>query len=718
MSSKGLLPNPLALAIVSLITAPAMAATTSIETLTVIGDSKNIEKLSGSAQVLSAEELEKFEYADINRILRQVPGVYLQEEDGYGLRPNISIRGSGSERSDKVTLMEDGVMIAPAPYGNPSAYYFPTSGRISAVEVMKGPGTLKFGPATVGGAVNLISTPIPEVEDGRVQLEAGQNGEYRLHAHYGAQTDRSGWLVETHQQYADGFREIDRAGTADIEKEDYMVKGRLKSAADAKYAQQLDIKLQYSEENSGMSYMGLSEADFNRDPNRRYGLTALDNMYNRHSGIQLNHSIALSDDFSLNSLAYYNKFKRDWFKVGGLGSLIDAANSGDLDAQAQLDGTMDLDGIGIKHNNRSYISKGIELNANWNFVQGDANHDVTFGVRRHWDETDRFQPTEVFNQVNGALVFDSVTAPSSSNNRIEYADANSFFAIDQVEVGEQWVVTAALRYEDYSSSQERFGDPARTGIDSKRSNDTSEWLPGLGAVYKLNEQVSLLAGVHRGFAPPSAGSKEGLDAELSTNYEYGARFDLGAYSGELIGFYSDYESATQNCSFAVPCAGDLTSGSIELGKAEIKGVEAQLQRTFVLGNNWSLPLSATYTFTDAELTEGVDGAELGNADNFIYLPENQLALTAGIDSGAEWQLNMIASYVDEMCTEKSCGNSLERTESYWVLDMAASYDFSPATQAYFKVDNLLDDQAIITRSPDGARANKPRTATVGVKFTF
>ena len=714
--------HPLSIALTAAITASGAAAadTEVLETVSVLGNSDKIVKLPGSAHLVSAEDLEQFEFVDINRMMRTVPGVYLREEDGYGLRPNIGIRGADGGRSGKISLMEDGVLVAPAPYSGPEAYYFPTAGRLHQIEVLKGPATLKYGPFTVGGAVNMLSTPIPASAAGSVQLEAGQYGENRLHTYYGSSTETTGWLLETHQQQADGFREIDRAGSADIAKEDYLLKGRLKSAEGAAYAQQLDIKLQYSEEESGMSYLGLTDADFAADPNRRYGISALDEMQNRHSTIQLNHSIALSDNFSLNTLVYQNKFKRDWFKVG-LGGLISDANSGDAFAQAVLNGEEDYD-FGIKHNNRKYEARGIQFSADVQLNTGAFEHDLEIGVRRHRDEVDRFQPSENYRQVDGELVFQDISAPSSSNNRVEDAQATSLFVYDQIQIADKLALTATLRYEDVDTAQQRYNNVERTEAGSSKSNQFDEWLPGLGLVYDLTSEWTLLAGVHRGFAPPGAGTDEGVDPELSTNYEWGARFNRGDLRAEVIGFFSDYENTVQNCSLAVPCPDGADSGSYQLGESEIRGIEASIGTQLALANNWLVPVVASYTWTDAEITRDSDAGDLQAGDNFAYLPENVFAVTTGIDSGAEWRVNLTAAYQDEMCVNNACNRGttdrFDRTESLWVLDAAAHYDFSEDLTGYLKVDNLMDEQAIINRAPDGARANRPRTASVGVKFTF
>ena len=136
----------------------------------------------------------------------------IQVEDGYGLRPNISIRGVATERSGRITLLEDNILISPAPYSAPSAYYFPTAGRMNAIEILKGPAAITQGPYTIGGAMNMISTPIPSGPQGNLLVEAGEDSTYRVHATYGNSSEVGfGFLVETHQWQSDGFQHIDRS---------------------------------------------------------------------------------------------------------------------------------------------------------------------------------------------------------------------------------------------------------------------------------------------------------------------------------------------------------------------------------------------------------------------------------------------------------------------------------------------------------------------------
>ena len=181
-----------------------------LDEIVIVGDRDSLINTTGAAHVIPETRLEQFRYADIQRMIREVPGVSVQVEDVYGLRPNLSIRGTATERSGRITLLEDNVLIAPAPYSAPSAYYFPTAGRMRQVEVLKGSSAIKQGPYTVGGAVNFLSTAIPSERQGQLDLEYGDNETSRLHGVYGDSFENFGWLVEGHLWDSAGYQDIDK----------------------------------------------------------------------------------------------------------------------------------------------------------------------------------------------------------------------------------------------------------------------------------------------------------------------------------------------------------------------------------------------------------------------------------------------------------------------------------------------------------------------------
>ncbi|WP_297790563.1 TonB-dependent receptor [uncultured Marinobacter sp.] len=683
-----------------------------LQPMEIIGEASAAQTLPGSGYVVGEEQMEVEVVTDIHQVLKTVPGVYVREEEGYGLRPNIGIRGATAERSSNVTLMEDGILIAPAPYSNPAAYYFPTMKRMSSVEVLKGAPLLRHGPQTTGGVVNLISTPIPEKRQGQLEAVTNERGSTDVHASFGDVAGDWGYLLETVQRSGQGFKNIDSSNRdTGFDIEDYVGKVRWQGER-----QSVIAKLQYSEETSNASYLGLTDADFDQDPDRRYGLSSIDQMNNEHYGFSLTHQFAWTDTLSSTTTLYRNEFERNWFKLSGGGTFVDQANAGDAIAQGILDGNVDVAGLDYKNNAREYVSEGLQTNVDIDL----GAHRVSVGARYHEDEMDRFQPVDVYDQVNGSLVFQNTVAPTGGNNRFETGEALSLWILDSWQATDRLALNFALRYEDVETSRTQYADAGRTTVDGTRSNNSSELLPGASFTYDLSQSWQVLGGVHRGFSPLGGGAKENEDPETSDNYELGARYFGEAFFAEMIGFYSDFSNKAENCSVGSPCSNGATSGSFVTGEAEIAGVEFQLE-TGTRAGEFYVPVNFTYTYTQAEISKDNAASGLQKGEQLKDVPENQLSLRVGLEHQNGWDNYLVASYLDEMCVSAGCNNtstSLDETESLFVVDYISRYALTPSADVFFKVDNLLDERSIVSRLPDGARPNLPRTASLGVSVSF
>jgi Fe(3+) dicitrate transport protein len=711
-----------------------------LEEISIIGDQEDLTQITGSAYLIDTEQLETFSYSDIQRIIREVPGVSIQIEDGYGLRPNISIRGVATERSSRITLLEDNVLIAPAPYAAPSAYYFPTSGRMSSVEVVKGPSAITQGPYTIGGALNMVSTPIPNQYEGNILLETGQDSTHRLHANYGGYSESGfGFLLETHNWSSDGFQQINGNGNdTGFEVNDYTAK---LGYAPLNSKSSIELKLQYVEQDSNQSYLGLTDNDFQQNAYQRYGISALDNITTEHKQIILRYNYDYSDTLRFTAAAYNNEHARNWFKTEGIdldgsadadalsrtswsniindintGSARDGFSSNDL--HRILTGELDTPAgsIDMRANNREYFSRGVQLGFNWLGDIWGMSHRLEGSVRLHRDEEDRLQYDSSYQQVNGALVLNDIGALGAAGNRIQEAEATAIYIYDQIEVG-NWLFTPGIRFEDIELERTNYLNGAARDFDNYRRNDQQIWLPGAGIAYQFDTGLTLLAGAHKGFTAPT--NSPGVNPEEAMNYEAGIRYSNAVIYTELIGFYSDYENILGVCtsSSGTDCViGDAFNGDA----ATVQGLEFILSTNFDLGSGFNVPLTLSYTHINGEFDTDIASTDffgdVSAGDPIPYIPENQLQLSLGLEAN-QWGIQANANFVDEVCVRASCG-SFERTDDTLTMDLIANYQVNPALNLYSRIENITAEEDILGRHPYGARPNKDRTLSVGLRMDF
>jgi len=276
---------------------------------TILGNKFVAKNRTGAAYYLSSEELGQFDYADINRALSKIPGINLFEEDGFGLRPNISIRGTSPERSSKIAIMEDGVLISPAPYSASSAYYFPSVARMQAIEVLKGSSQIQYGPYTTGGAINFVSTEIPESFGGKVTASYGSFQTGQLHATVGDSVNNFGYMLEYLNFNSNGFKSLGNNLNTGFDINEITSKIRYKTPDHFKVKQCLQFKFHHYDEVSNETYLGLTESDFEKNPYLRYPGSEKDKMDAEHVQYLLTHEIDFSERFKISSNFYFNGFK-------------------------------------------------------------------------------------------------------------------------------------------------------------------------------------------------------------------------------------------------------------------------------------------------------------------------------------------------------------------------------------------------------------------------
>ena len=106
----------------------------------VIGVLDRFVRIPGSADLINFQRIRAISPLSGNEVIRSISGIHVVDEEGLGLRANIGIRGLDPDRSRTVLMLEDGIPIALAPYGEPEMYYTPSIDRMVGIEILKGSG--------------------------------------------------------------------------------------------------------------------------------------------------------------------------------------------------------------------------------------------------------------------------------------------------------------------------------------------------------------------------------------------------------------------------------------------------------------------------------------------------------------------------------------------------------------------------------------------------
>jgi len=674
----------------------------------VIGKSENLRNISGSADVIDKKTLEQSRVFNVTEALRKVPGINVRDEEGMGLRPNIGIRGLNPTRSTKTTLLEDGIPLAYAPYGDNASYYHPPIERFDRIEVLKGADQVRFGPQTIGGVINYITPTPPEKFGGSVTAIGGSRDYFNGQVQLGGK----GFLFQYNNKQGNGARDNIHSTINDY---------NLKYVVGLTDHQALTLRANYYTEDSRITYSGLTNAEFTNQ-GARYNPFKNDKFNSSRVGVSATHDLQLNDKALLTTNLYFSSFDRDWWRQS---STTSDSQCGSAFTTARNNGAMvNPDACNsVQGRLRTYHTWGVEprLKLEHNVFGVKSNLDA--GFRAHFETQNR-------RQLNGASP--DARSGTTAESNLRETQAYSWFMTNRFNLG-QFGITPGVRYEyiDFQRTNRLTGVTGKDNLDA--------WLPSLGLTWNPSKTVTVFAGAHRGFAPPrtedvigSTGTSTDVGAEKSVNWEVGARAQ--PFTGtnlQTTFFRNDFQKQIS--------VGSIAGGTIPLaqGKSLYQGVEFSGRVDLPAGPY----LRTAYTWLPtAEQTTAfrgvVDNLIVSNSapgNRMPYAPQHLVTAAVGFAKyGLDAQIEAV--HLSKQFSDfGNCGNpatcaGLDANQrlngqfaeigAYTIFNLAINYDLQPnKTTLFFMVKNLTDDVYIVDRTR-GILPGMPRLIQGGVKFTF
>lgn len=686
-----------------------------------------LESVPGSYYLVDEKALEERRPFSIQEALNNVPGVHVVGENSFGLGVNIGVRGLNPRRTARTLLMEDGMPLFLAPYGDPAAHYTTPLERVQRIEVVKGSGQILYGPQTVGGMINFVTRPVPTDGQvhGNVTATLGNNDFTSLYGNIGAGDERGGLMIDALHKKGDGIRD-----NHDFEIQEYTAKGQLNLSD----RHTLIAKASYFRESSHVSETGLGLVEYHED--KYQAPTGKNDVFeHERTTFQLQYLFQINAQAKLSTQAYYAKSERASFRQindpGGLGgrSVMDRCTGLGVATEANAEQ------CGGRWRPREFEYWGIEPRLDLQHSLFGVESNAVLGFRYHREDIQR-------NQFRGGdpRIQSQAYAEAFGDHREKIhsnVEAKSYYAQNTFYVGD-WTFTPGLRIEDLRIRTNilRAEGAVQNNPESKDTNHQSKVLPGFGLTWNGIEKTTLFAGVHKGFAPPrpdrdiSAPGGANTAVVVNTKPEESTNWELGARSNYIKGV--TFETTLFHTTFDDIVVAGPTSGSfINGGQSQQTGVELagriNFGQIYDLAHN--IYLSGSYTnLITAKFKKTNAAADVFSGDRLPYAPKHLASLSLGYEHPVGFDARIGVDYVSEQQEDVSyrVGRSeadvlsgrTGRIPSYALLNATVNYRPVGSRASYFVSAYNLADKEYLTSRVDGMVAGRQRQVFAGIRYDF
>lgn len=618
---------------------------------------QTLDSVASSVSVTTAEDNEKNMVNNIRDMVKYEPGVGVSSDARFGLG-SFNVRGMDGNR---VKMTVDGVDQAEA---FDSTRLFLRSQRnyvdvenMKQVEVLKGPASAMYGSDAIGGVVAFTTKDPsdylkPEGDDSYASAKAGfasADSSYNETLTFANRNgDLESMLVYTRR---DG-KERETHGGADV-------KGDARGEADP---------LDYS----ANSLLGKLQYQLNE--NNRVGLTAewqdnhsqsdLLSMYGYEvSGQEPYESFMADDKISRSRFTLFHEldaftvaFDTLRWQLSWQESETNQASTDELDVD--MGPNKDIQ----KRLNDYYYTETswqFDLILNKDIQLGSHSHFLTYGFDFEKKDQENLNKTSFFEGQNPDNLPDETHRYAPLSTMQSWA----LFLQDEISLNDHLTVTPGIRYDAFSTDVDQEGYTSPQGPAEDREYES--WTGKLGAVYALNDTLSVFGQYSQGFGVPDSFSmyfnenpipmveilpNPNLEPEKSDSFELGLRANGRLGSMELTAFYNQYEDYIE----MVMLEANQPFGGVyqyqNLDEATIKGIEfrSQLRLDEALNAPAGTRLNTTIAWAEGRGTFTNQADELKKDEPLNSVAPLKAVIGLGYDAPTEnWGGELVWTLVAE-----------------------------------------------------------------------
>ncbi|RTL60025.1 MAG: TonB-dependent receptor [Sphingobacteriales bacterium] len=628
---------------------------------------------------------------NMRQVMAKVPGIHIWESDPSGIQIGIAARGLSPNRSWEFNVRQNGYDIAADPFGYPEAYYNPQLQAVQRIEIIRGQGSLQYGPQ-FGGLVNYILRNGSEINkpfEFETQQTVGSNSLFNSYNAIGGKKGKVHYYTFFDHRNGDGWRENSRYFTnAGYGTVTYNFTTKFSLTAEV-------MRSHIRSQQPG----GLTDAQVKQDAQQSF---------RSRNWFDITWTTpALIANYQINENTRWNT------KL--FGTIGDRNSVGFLQSITTQDS---INATTLAYNNRvvnldQYRNYGLESRIITDYHLGKMKNTLSGGIRLYTGTTTR----QAEGKGTTGTGYD-VSVTGNYPRDITFKSRNIAAFVENIfRISDKILIIPGVRYEwleGSSSGRNGYTSGGAEIILQNITRDRSFVLAGVGTEYHITKSTELYGNISQAYrpiqfanlqAPPTTDVVDpNLKDAKGYNVDLGYRGKVKNYlQFDVSGFYLQYDNRVGTVTVSGTPSYRLITN---VGSSTSKGFEGYIEfnpiRALGKSQHGDLIIFGSYGYTDAKYSgdhkdANTKGKKVENAPTNIFRGGitggyKGFLLTAQVSSVGE-----TFSDANNTITPSANGNT-GLIPSYTVTDLTANYKFSKGLNFKAGINNLFDERYFTRRA--------------------